>query len=126
MTDLLGTISVMPHYHQVVVQSEDATDLPVVETGTEQVVASTESITVATREERHGDVLIEVHRGAMENPPGTRVFAGELSFTTPRIEIGSPVAGDTVTIDLGRIGWIPIEIYTDPPEAPSRIVVLVP
>lgn len=123
MSELITAIRVTPSYHQVVVQAEDASDLPVPETGTEQVVASTEAVIVATHDERHGKVLIEVHRGLPANPDGAKVFDGELSFTTPRLVVGSTLGCETATVDVSRIGWIPITIHADPPDGPNRITV---
>ena len=127
MSTVLETMRVMPYYHQVAVQSEGATDIPTVETGEERLVASTEAIIIATRAERLGEVEIEVRRrDDLIEVPGTRVFDGELSFTTPRLQVGSAVANHLVTIDVGRIGWLPIQIYTDSPDEPHRVIVVVP
>lgn len=127
MSTVLETMRVVPYYHQVAVQSEGASDIPTVETGEERLVASAEAVIVATRAERLGEVEIEVRRGDdVTDVPGLRVFDGELSFTTPHLEVGSTVASHLVTIDVGRTGWIPIQIYTDPPDEPRRVIVVVP
>lgn len=123
MSQLITTVQVTPSYHQIVVQAEDATDLPVPETGTEQVVASTEAVIVATHDERRGKVIIEVHRGRPADPQGTKVFDGELSLTIPRLVVGSTLGCDTATVDVDRTGWIPITIHADPPDNPNHITV---
>ncbi|MEV6816910.1 hypothetical protein [Micromonospora sp. NPDC051296] len=125
MAEVLATVSVMPLYAQVVVQSAGATDLPIPETGAEPAVASTEAVLVATRDDLDGDVSIEVRRGGDAPAPGVRVYEGELSFTTPALEVGSNVSGQLTTIDVGRIGWLPLAIFVDPPEAPSKVVVVI-
>lgn len=126
MSTVIETMRLLPFGHQVAVQSEGASDIPFVHTGLERAVASTEAVLVATRVDRLGDVEIEVRRGAADDVVGTRIFDGELSFTTPRLQVGSAVAGHFVTIDVGRIGWLPIQIYTDPPDEPERVIVVVP
>jgi len=123
--DVLTRISVMPLYAQVVVQSQGATDLPIPETGLEPAVASTEAVIVATREDLDGDVAIEVRRGGADQDYGTRVFQGELSLTTPALEVGSNVSGQLATVDVGRTGQLPVTIYVDPPELPSTVIVIV-
>lgn len=119
-------LRVTPFYHAVVVQSAGATDLPIPETGEEPAVATGESVLVATREQDLGDVTMEVYRDAGDGDVvGALVYHGELSFTTPYLEIGSGVSGHLVTVDIGRIGWVPIKIYVTPPGGPDRIMVLV-
>jgi hypothetical protein len=126
MSEVLSSLSVIPLYGQVVVESEGASDLPVPETGQERVVATTESLLIATRGDQDGDVLIEVRRGADEADFGEQVFDGELSFTSPRVVFGSSLAGELGSAELDRTGWVPIKIYVQPPEAPSRVVVMLP
>lgn len=126
MSEVLSSLSVIPLYGQVVVESEGASDLPVPETGQERVVATTESLLIATRRDQDGDVLIEVRRGADEADFGEQVFDGELSFTSPRVVFGSSLSGELGSAELDRIGWVPIKIYVLPPEAPSRVVVMLP
>jgi hypothetical protein len=116
----------MPFYHQVIVESEHASDLPIPQTGEERAIASTQAIIVATRPEDDGDVMIEVHHGAVEECPGRQVYDGELSFSTPRLVVGSYLANQLLTVDVGRIGWIPVKIYVDPPDEPSRVLVVLP
>lgn len=124
MSQVLGSIRVPPLYGQVVVEAEGASDLPVPETGEEKVVSTTESILVATRGDKDGDVSIEVRRGNTENL-GHVIFDGELSFSTPRLVFGSSLANQLGSIDVGRTGWIPIKIYVDSVDGPSRVVVVV-
>jgi hypothetical protein len=125
MPEVLATVSVMPLYAQVVVQSAGATDLPIPETGEERAVASTEAVLVMTRDDLDGDVTIEVCRGGADPAPGARVYKGELSFTEPTLQVGSNVSGQLATVNIGRVGWVPLAIFVDPPEAPSRVVVVI-
>jgi hypothetical protein len=125
MAEVLATVRVIPLYAQVVVQSAGATDLPVPETGAEPAVATTEAVLVATQDDLDGEVSIEVRRGGADSAPGTRVYAGELSFTTPALEVGSTVSGQLATVDVGRTGWLPLEIFVAPAEAPSSVVVVI-
>jgi hypothetical protein len=125
MAEVLATVSVMPLYAQVVVQSAGATDLPIPETGAEPAVASTEAVIVATRDDLDGEVSIEVRRGGADSAPGTRVYKGELSFTSPALEVGSAVSGQLATVDVGRTGWVPLAIFADPPQEPSQVVVVI-
>jgi hypothetical protein len=121
----LVRIQVTPFHHQVVVESAGATDLPIPETGEEAAVATGESVLVATRSQSLGDVVMEVHRHPAPDLPGVLVFDGELSFTTPYLEIGSGVVRDLTAVDIGRAGWVPIQIWVDPPGAPDRVMVVV-
>lgn len=125
MTQLLTKLSVAPLYGQVVVEGEGASDLPVPETGQERVVATTQSLLIATRGDQDGDVLIEIRRdGAADDVPGTQVFEGELSFSSPRLVFGSSLGGELGSVDIGRTGWVPLKVYVEPAEAPSRVVVV--
>jgi hypothetical protein len=66
-----------------------------------------------------------VYRGGAPDRPGVRIFDGELSFTSPQLVVGCYHADQLVTVDVGRVGRIPITIYVDPPAAPARVVVVV-
>ncbi|MEJ3742962.1 hypothetical protein WEI85_06715 [Actinomycetes bacterium KLBMP 9797] len=116
---------VTPFYHAVVVQSAGASDLPIPETGEEAAVATGESVLVATHGPDDGKVTMEVYRGTVPDVPSALVYDGELSFATPYLEIGSGVSGDLTTVDVGRIGWVPIKIYVDPPGDPGRVMVVI-
>jgi len=125
MTEVLARLSVAPLYGQVVVEREGASDLPVPETGQERVVATTQSLLVATRGDQDGDVLIEVRRdGVVDDGLGTQVFEGELSFSSPRLVFGSSLGGELGSVDIGRTGWVALKVYVDSSEAPSRVIVL--
>jgi hypothetical protein len=126
VSEVLSRLSVAPLYGQVVVESYGASDLPVPETGYEQVVATTESLLIATRGDQDGDVLIEIRRGSYDGDFGRQVFDGELSFTSPRLAFGSSLGGQLGSAEIGRTGWIRIRVYVDPPEAPSRVTVVLP
>jgi hypothetical protein len=124
MSVLLASMRVFPLYGQVVVESEGASDLPIPETGQEKVVASSESLLVATRSDQDGDVLIEVWRGAPHAELGEPLFDGELSFGVPRLIFGSSLGAQLGTVDTARTGWVAVKVFTDPPEAPSRVIVV--
>jgi hypothetical protein len=125
VSEVLSSLNVAPLYGQVVVECEGASDLPVPETGQERVVATTQSLLIATRGDQDGDVLIEVHCGQDSNDFGEQVFDGELSFTSPRLVFGSSLAGELASAELDRTGWVPIKVYVQPVESPSRVVVVV-
>lgn len=96
------------------------------ETGQERVVATTESLLVATQGDQDGDVLIEVRRGPDDDPFGELVFDGELSFMAPRLVFGSSLAGELGSAEIDRSGWVPLKVYVQPPAAPSRVVAMLP
>jgi hypothetical protein len=121
---ILGQVRVNPMYHQVVVEAEGATDLPLPETGAEPVVATPESLLIATRPEQYGDVELEVHSGPLADPPGTEIYHGELTFTTPHLVIGSYYGDQLTPVDVGRVGQVPVSVYVDRPDAPSRVTVV--
>ena len=125
MSEVLATLSVAPLYGQMIVESEGATDLPVPETGKERVVATTQSIMIATRGDADGNVDIEIHgnRNLLEN--GLEIFEGELSFASPNLVYGSPLAGVVDKINIGRTGWVLLKIYVDVLESPTRVVVVI-
>lgn len=124
MSAVLANLSVAPLYGQVVVESEGASDLPVPETGEERVVATAQSLLIATRGDQDGDVSIEVRRDGGDDDLGTEVFDGELSLNSPRLVFGSSLGGELATVDIGRSGWVPLKVYVQPPEAPSRVVIV--
>jgi hypothetical protein len=121
---MLRSVSVTPLYHQVVVEAEGAADLPLPATGVEPVVATPESLLVATRPERYGDVELEVHTGPPAGAPGTRIYHGELTLSTPRLVIGSYYGDQLTPVDIGRVGPVPVSVYVDHPEAPTKVTVV--
>jgi hypothetical protein len=126
MSGLLKRLNVLPLYGQVVIECEDASDLPMPETGTERVVATAQSILVATRGDQDGDVTIEVYAGTAAPTVGELVFDGELNCPTPKLVVGSSLANALAAVDLGQAGWVPVKVYVAPAEAPSRVTVMVP
>ena len=124
MTEVLASRTVIPLHGEIVVQAEGATQVPIPETGEEKVVVSAEVLLVATRGDNDGDVLIEVCHGCDGPELGEQVFDGELSFTSPRLVFGSLLANELGSLDIGRIGWVPLKVFVSPPEAPSRVVVM--
>lgn len=121
----LGTIQVSPVYGQVVIECEDASDLPVPETGAERVVATTQSLLIATRSDHDGDVLIEVRTQEADPPAGQIVFDGELNCPSQRIIFGSSLGNQLASAPLDEAGWIPVQVYVDPPDSPARVTVIV-
>ena len=125
MSVLLASLRVAPLYGQVVVESEGATDLPIPETGHERIVASSESLLVATRGDQEGDVLMEVWRGVPDAERAEPLFDGELSFTVPRLVFGSSLGAQLTTVETGQTGWVAVKVFADPEDAPSRVVVAI-
>lgn len=124
MSQVLAMLRVAPLYGQVVVEADGASNLPVPETGQERVVATTQSILIATRGDQDGDVLIEIRQDGGHDDFGPPLFDGELSFSSPRLVFGSSLGGETSSLDIGRTGWVALKLYVDPVDAPSRVVVL--
>jgi hypothetical protein len=121
---MLRKVRVTPLYHQVLVEAEGAADLPRPETGAEPVVATPESLLVATQPEQYGDVELEVHNGPPADSPGTEVYHGELTLTTPRLVIGNYYGDQLTRVDIGRVGPVPVSVYVDRPDAPTRVTVV--
>lgn len=102
------------------IESEGASDLHVPETGQERVVATAQSLLIATCGDQDGDVLIEIRRdGAVDDGLGTQVFEGEMSFSSPRLVFGSSLGGELGSVDIGGIGWVALKVYVEPAEAPE-------
>jgi hypothetical protein len=121
---MLRKVRVIPMYHQVLVEVEGATDLPLPETGAEPVVATQESLLVSTQPEQYGHVDLEVHSGPPAGSPGTEIYHGELTLTTPRLVIGNYYGDQLTKVDIGRVGPVPVSVYVDRPDAPSRVTVV--
>src|SRR6266508_3509912 len=116
---------VFPLYHQVEIRdATDDVDRPQWETGEEPVLASAQSIVLATRSDLDGEVEIEVHVGTGLDDPaaGQLLFDGELLTTGQGILVGNSLT------ELHRvalpIGWHPVRIYADQPTNPARFTVL--
>ena len=123
MSDLLGRLTLKPLYGQIFVEGEDPGTSPIPETGDEPVVATPESILVATRSDTEGDVNIEIRRGAPGDAQDPLVFAGSITVATPVLVVGSIVGNRVLRIPLARAGKISLQINVDVPGRASRVVV---
>ena len=121
---MLRKVRVLPMYHQVLVEAEGATDLPLPETGAEPVVATPQSLLILTRSEDAGEVELEVHSGPPAAPPGTEIYQAELTLETPRLVVGNYYGDQLTKVDIGRVGAVGLRIYVDRPDAPSRVTVV--
>lgn len=121
----LGAIVVRPLYAQVTIEAEGAIEVPVPSTGLERVLANDTSILVATHPDHKGDLSIEVHRGTDDDSLGEKLFSGKLTLSTPRLVVGNQIGNRLLTVDVGRTGRTPVDIYVDDLEAPTHINVVV-
>jgi hypothetical protein len=100
---LMARVSVIPLHGQVVLTDSEARDYPQWQTGQEKAVALPNSVAVATRTEREGDVTIEV----WDDKPGGEeeldvAYEGELRLTGDSVDIGNVEANDLHRIRLGN------------------------
>lgn len=116
---------VRPLYAQVTIEAEGAPEVPVPSAGLERVLANDTSILVATRPDHKGDVSIEVYRGTDGDSLGEKLFSGKLTLSTPRLVVGNQIGNRLLTVDVGRTGPTPLDIYVDDLEAPTHINVVV-
>lgn len=123
MNRLLSELATAPLYGQVSLHDVGTTDLPDWVTGEEQVVTSEHAVVVATRSDVDGDVTIRVFEGD-EDIDGTLVYDGEVSVTTPALEVGSIVAAKLQKTKLSRIGFVRLRVFVDLAEAPSVVSVV--
>ncbi|MFF1820696.1 hypothetical protein ACFVWG_25545 [Kribbella sp. NPDC058245] len=124
MNEILIEAEITPLYGQVLVQDVATVDVPDWGTGEEAVVASEQAVAVATRSDADGTVMMRVARGSDIGVLGTEVFTGELSLTSATLEIGSPLASDLHTVDVGRAGSLPMRIFVSPEEMPDTVTIL--
>jgi hypothetical protein len=116
---------VFPLYHQVEVCDVAAADCPRWERDDERVLASAQSIVMATRPDLEGDVEFDVRVAPIgdEHPAGHLLFDGELCTTGQGALVGSSLSGQMRRIPLST-GWHRVRIYTDQPTNPARFTVL--
>lgn len=112
MNKLTASITVMPLYNQVVVQDPGTDSAPQWETGEEHAVVATDhAVAISTRPDHEGDVEITVLAGNDPTDLGELIFDGQLSVTSPEIEVGSPLGADTMLVaSPGPAGYETFEI----------------
>lgn len=123
MTEVLAERDVLPLYGQVIAQDVGTVDIPDWETGEEHAVASEHAVLVATRPDDVGKVRVQVLRGDAHDL-GFRVFNGELSVVSGRLAVGSVLASQLVEVDVGRQGYVPVQIFVHPADLPERVTVV--
>lgn len=123
MNRLLAEVITAPLYGQVSVHDVGTVDLPDWVTGEERVVTSEHAVVVATRSDAEGDVTIRVFEGD-DDAEGALVFDGEVSVTSPALEIGSIIAAKLEGIRLNRIGFVRLRVFVDPADLPSVVSVV--
>ncbi len=122
--ELLAERDVRPLYGQVVAQDAETADIPDWESGDERAVASEHAVLIATRPDHEGDVHIQVLRGESGPDLGSQVFDGELSVVSGRIVVGSVLAGQTLEVETGGPGYVPVKVFVQPSELPERVAVV--
>lgn len=125
MNNLLGELSVSPAYGQVSIEDPGTLDLPEWVTGQERVVANPHAIMVATRSDVEGDVIITVLEGSDVSGLGDVVFEGELSLSSPFMDVGSAVTSTVMRVRVDRQGTVGVRVFVDPLGAPSCVRVLI-
>ena len=124
MNRILADATALGLYGQITVQDVGTADLPDWQTGEEWAVATEHAISIATRPDTDGDVVIIVLAGTDDAGLGKLVFDGEISLTSPLLEVGNAVAATVARVDVGRTGYLPLRIYTEPGESPARVTIL--
>ena len=125
MNLVLAELNVSPLYGQVVVQDPGTADLPEWETGEERAIASEHAVYVATRADTDGDVTIQVLEGSDTGGLGDCVFDGDLSTTSPRLEVGNPIAGVLQSVKINGAGYIRLRVFVRPRESPAEVGILI-
>lgn len=124
---LITSLSVLPLYAQVSILDPSTKDIPQWETGDETVIASAKCISVATRADSDGDVVIEVWRKQLAGGEdvGKAIFDGVLELTGPNAVVGNIVLNELRPVELGA-GTHRVRVFTLPEgERPSRVIFLV-
>jgi hypothetical protein len=123
---VLAEVTALPLYGQVGIQDVGTSDLPDWETGEERAVATEHAILVATRSDADGDVTIRVLEGQDdEGDLGELVFDGDLSLTSPLLEVGNAVAATVTQVELGRVGYLRMRVFVEPAELAAQVTVLI-
>jgi hypothetical protein len=103
---LLARFEITPYYGQIEMRDPNARDYPQWETGEEKALAMPGCIAVATQDDLHGKVTVEVWRGCLEARGSNlvRVYQGELILTGEAAAVGNTVGAEfhPVTLSLGR------------------------
>lgn len=125
MNRVLAEVNVPPLYGQVVVQDPGTADLPEWETGEERAIGSEHAVYVATRADTDGGVTIRVVEGLDTGGLGDCVFDGDLSMTSPRLEVGNPIAAVLESVVIGGAGYVHLRVFVRPLELPAEVGVLI-
>ncbi len=102
---IVARARVIPLHGQVVITDSEARDYPQWQTGQEKAVGLPNSVAVATRADREGDVTIEVWGDELELEGEEELevaYEGELFLTGDSVDIGNVEANDLHRIRLGN------------------------
>lgn len=123
---LLTRVTVSPLHAQVEITDREARHFPQWGTGRERVVASSQCIAVATRDDRHGPVTIEAWEGALGSvdKDSERVFDGEFVVTSDEAEVGNSISNELTPVRLNR-GIHRVQVYVSPAGALAERVYFV-
>jgi hypothetical protein len=117
--------SVAPSYAQVEIRDRDNVDVPEWETGEEPVVHNADMISVATRPDSDGDVLIRVVSGSASVVEGNEIFAGELSVPSGVLVVGNTLSEDLREINVTPAKSVSVLVITDPPLQPQSVTFVI-
>jgi hypothetical protein len=111
---LLRRERVAPRYAQIQFGDALATDYPEWVTGEEAVIFTTQTIVVATREDRFGDVEVEVWKEQVGTEVGgTQILEIEIQLIGETAHFGSFVGGQLYEVPLSR-GWHRVRVLVEP------------
>ena len=119
---LIRKEKVFPLYAQIEFGDALAQDYPEWVTGEEAVLFTTQTIVVATREDRFGDVEVEVWKEQVGTEVrGTQILEIEIQLTGETAHFGSFVGGQLYEVPLSR-GWHKVRVPVEPDgERPSVV-----
>jgi len=129
---LLVQARILPLYAQISISDSHATDYPVPEMGDEDVVASPQAVSVATRSDYpHGPLPVEVWTERLDTVWTERldtdahdlrlVYEGTLDLSDGRALVGNLVANDVHTFTLAP-GTHRLLVFTVPAEQGAMAV----
>lgn len=123
---VLARVTAMPLYAQVCLADADRPDFPEWNSADDRVAVSSSAVLVGTRDDRAGNVDVEVRLG---EPPPTDdnmelIHSGPISFAEGRALAGNIVASTTRSFRLAP-GTHRLRVYVDgEPRRVSRVVFL--
>jgi hypothetical protein len=120
-----SVFQVSGHYGQIGIEAEEA-DLPEWVTGDEVAVWTDTAIWVATRSDAEGPITVAVQLGIERVCPHRVVYDGRLMAASPRLLVGSALAGNTHAIDLPERGWFRLRVSVGPPPVAHVLVEIGP